>query len=309
MIPTDDKDALVERAEVADPVPAPGEALVAVEAFSLNRADLIRLTGGPRFRPDPAWRPGDDLAGTVVRAATDGSGPAVGQRVVGYSPAGGAWAEYAAVATDRLAVPPDDVDAATATALPTAGITAARLLRSAGGLFARRVLLTGATGGVGHYVVELAVAAGAEITAVATADEPWQRLPELGATTVVHRIADAEGPFDVVLESIGGDHLPAALAKVRRGGLVLWFGQASGQPVTLNFFDYFSGHESAAVRQFTVYDSTTSWATDLAALVRLTATGRLHPQFGLHRWDEVNDVITLLDNRQLQGKAVFILAG
>ncbi|GAA1342103.1 zinc-binding dehydrogenase [Catellatospora bangladeshensis] len=310
LVPTGEPDPLVTLADVPAPVPAANEALVEVEATALNRADLLYLTSTPQLRPHAAWRPGDDLAGVVVEAARDGSGPAAGQRVVGHSPAGGGWAEFAAVATDRLAALPAGVDAATAAALPTAGTTAARLLRAAGPLLGRRVLLTGATLGVGHYVVERAAAAGAEVTAVAADHEPWQGLPGLGAAAVVHRVEDAVGPFDVVLESVGGDHLRTALARLRRGGLALWFGQVSGTPVTLDFFDYFSGFESATLRQFTVHDTGDRWDADLAALVRLTAAGRLHPQVG-HRlpWSRAGEALGLLADRKLRGKAVLHVKG
>ncbi|MBW4718676.1 zinc-binding dehydrogenase [Saccharothrix obliqua] len=309
LVPTGEPDVLVAPAEVPDPAPTADEAVVRVVASSLNRADLLYLTSAPRLRPHEAWRPGDDVAGVVVAAAADGSGPAVGDRVVGHSPAGGGWAEYAAVATDRVAALVPGVDFATAAALPTAGTTAARLVRAAGPLLGRRVLLTGATGGVGHYVVELAAAAGAEVTAVAAPTEPWQRLPELGAE-VVHDVADARAPFDVVLESVGGTHLTSALAKLRRGGLALWFGQASGTPVTLDFFAFFQGYESVALRQFTVYGTGDRWDDDLATLVRLTAAGRLHPQVD-HRvpWHRADDALRLLANRELRGKAVIDVEG
>ncbi|KJS51461.1 alcohol dehydrogenase, partial [Streptomyces rubellomurinus subsp. indigoferus] len=106
-----------------------------------------------------------DIAGLVVQAAADGSGPGVGTRVVGHPPQGGC-AEYAAVPPPSLAVLPVGVDRVRAAALPLAGITALRPLRPAGSLTGRRVLLTGAAGGGGHYVTELAVGAGAARTAV-----------------------------------------------------------------------------------------------------------------------------------------------
>src|SRR6478609_3082196 len=150
----------VEFAEVPQPEPRPGEVLVKVDAFSVNRGETFLLED-----PPPGWRPGKDVAGLVVQAAADGSGPAVGQRVVAHPPSAG-WAEYAAVRTDALAVLPERLDAPSAAALPLAGLTALRLLRSAGAVTGRRLLLTGASGGVGHYLAELAAAAGARLTAV-----------------------------------------------------------------------------------------------------------------------------------------------
>ena len=81
---------------------------MAVEAFSPNRGELFLLE-----RPRPGWLPGKDVAGRVVRAAADGSGPAAGSLVVGHPPAGG-WSERVAVATSALAQLPDGVEMAEA---------------------------------------------------------------------------------------------------------------------------------------------------------------------------------------------------
>jgi NADPH:quinone reductase-like Zn-dependent oxidoreductase len=173
----------------------------------------------------------------------------------------------------------------------------------------RRILITGASGGVGHYFVELAAAAGLEITAVSSSAERGARLLELGAARVVPSIDAADGPFDVVLESTGGANLPVALAKVARRGTLIWFGQASRQPVTLDFFDFFAGPESAAIRHFHYADADTTYAEDLRTLVRLVATGRLHPEIGLVAdWTETADVLTRLRDRGVRGNAVLTIA-
>jgi NADPH:quinone reductase-like Zn-dependent oxidoreductase len=100
------------------------------------------------------------------------------------------------------------------------------------------VLLTGASGGVGHYLVELAARQGALVTAVTGSPQRGQRLRQLGAADIVHNVSSAAGPFDVVMESTGGDALMAALRAARAGGQVIWFGQASGVPPVLDFFDW-----------------------------------------------------------------------
>ncbi|WP_030798543.1 zinc-binding dehydrogenase [Streptomyces sp. NRRL S-337] len=303
LIPTGDPAEPVVLADVPEPTPRPHEALVKVEAFSVNRGETFKLE-----RPVPGERPGKDVAGLVVQPAADGSGPSGITRVVGHPMAGG-WAEYVAVPTDALAVLPDGVPVLQGAALPLAGLTALRLLRAAGPVVGRRVLLTGASGGVGHYVTELAAAAGAQVTAVTRDAERGARLAGLGAAEIVHEVADASGPFDLVLESTGGQALPLALARLARRGTLIWFGQASRTPATLDFFDFFRGPESAVLRHFHYLDADTRLDDDLAALVRLTDEGRLHPEIGrVADWADTAATLTDLRDRRIRGKAVLTLS-
>ncbi|MFB7538308.1 zinc-binding dehydrogenase [Streptomyces zaomyceticus] len=297
LIPTGAAMRPVEFTDVPQPAPEPDEVLIRVEAFALNRGETFLLESAPS-----GLLPGKDIAGLVVQAAADGSGPGVGTRVVGHPPQGG-WAEYAAVPTHSLAVLPDGIDSVRASALPLAGITALRLLRTAGSLTGRRVLLTGASGGVGHYVTELAAAAGAELTVVTATPERGRRLAELGAAEVVHDVAAARGPFDVVLESTGGPQLPLAIARVRPGGVVIWFGQASRTPATLDFFELLGGPERVTIQHF--HYAGAPYGDDLAALVRLVQRGRLHPEIGRTAdWTETADALVDLRERRIRGKAV-----
>ncbi|MFF0248637.1 zinc-binding dehydrogenase [Streptosporangium sandarakinum] len=297
LIATGEPERPVELAEDAQPVPAADEALVRVEAFSVNRGETFLLEN-----PRPGLVPGKDVAGLVVQAAADGSGPAAGTRVVGHPPYGG-WAEYVAVPTHSLAELPGSVASVRAAALPLAGITALRLLRVAGAVTGRRILLTGASGGVGHYFTELAAAAGAEITAVTASPERGRRLIELGAAEVVHDVADARGPFPLVLESTGGAALPVALAALAPGGTLIWYGQASRTPVTLDFFGLLSGPENAVIRHF--HYAGAPYGEDLATLVRLVDAGRLHPEIGrVADWAETASLLVDLRERRIRGKAV-----
>ncbi len=288
--------------QVPEPDPAADEALISVTAYSVNRGETFQLED-----PPAAWRPGKDIAGVVTRAAASGSGPPAGQRVVGHPPAGG-WAERVAVPSASLAALPDDISDTAAAALPLAGLTALRLLRVTGSLAGQRVLLTGASGGVGHYVTELAATQGAELTAVARSRDRGERLRELGAATVVSEVEKADGPFDVIFESVGGDSLPAAWRRLTTRGLLVWFGQASRIPPELNFFDW-SGGASATLRKFYYADSDTTDADDLATLVRLTGAGHLHPEIGqVSDWRQTAGVLRALLSRQVRGNAVLEVA-
>ncbi|OIJ99374.1 alcohol dehydrogenase [Streptomyces sp. MUSC 14] len=302
-LPTGDPAEPVVLADVAEPTPRPDEALVKVEAFSVNRGETFKLE-----KPLPGDRPGKDIAGLVVQPAADGSGPSGITRVVGH-PMSGGWAEYVAVPTGALAELPDRVSTLQGAALPLAGLTALRLLRAAGPVVGRRILLTGASGGVGHYVTELAAAAGAQVTAVTRDAERGARLAELGAADIVHDVADARGPYDIVLESTGGQALATALARLARRGALIWFGQAGRRPATLDFFDFFDGPESAVLRHFHYLDADTRLDDDLAALVRLTAEGRLHPEIGrVTDWADTATTLTDLRDRRIRGKAVLTLS-
>jgi NADPH:quinone reductase len=174
----------------------------------------------------------------------------------------------------------------------------------AGDVNGRRILLTGASGGVGHYFTELAANAEAEVTAIASAPDRGSRLTDLGASAVLGHVTAAQGPFDLVLESVGGDAFPQALARLAPGGTLIWFGQASRQPVTLSFFDLLHYQPSATIRHFS-YAEPPSYGTDLAILVGLVANGRLHPEIGrVADWADTTAALVDLRDRRIRGNAV-----
>ena len=127
------------------------EVQVRVTAISLNRGETRRALQVAA----PGWRPGWDFAGVVEREAADGSGPKSGARVVGILPSG-AWAERVNCRSHAVAVLPDGCSDAQAATLPVAGLTALHALRQGGLLLGRKVLVDGASGGVGHLACQLA---------------------------------------------------------------------------------------------------------------------------------------------------------
>jgi NADPH:quinone reductase-like Zn-dependent oxidoreductase len=301
LLPSDPAPA-VRLADALDVTPGDDELLVQVEAISVNRGETFRLEDA-----GPGWRPGKDIAGRVVGAAATGRGPREGARVVAHLDDGG-WAERAVVPLDRVAELPDAVDTTTAAALPLAGLTALRLLRATGPVAGRRVLLTGASGGVGHYFVELAAAHGPDLTVVVGTPSRAERLRELGATRAVGSVEEAGRPFDIGLDSVGGDSTQAVLGALTTHGRLVWFGQASRKPPVLDFFDW-SGGAMATISKFHYLDDVTPVADDLATLVRLTASGRLHPEIGLHDgWDNANAAIAALLDRRVRGNVVLEVA-
>jgi NADPH:quinone reductase len=300
--PTGRADEPLELASTERPHPGPGELLVRVRAYSVNRGETILLE-----HPRPGWRPGKDIAGVVAEVGPDTGPWRVGDRVVAHPESAG-WAEFAVVPTGRAAALPDTISDRVAAALPLAGLTALRLLRVAGPVAGRRVLLTGASGGVGHYLVELAAAQGALVTAVSSTPSRGERLRELGAADVVGKVGDAEGHFDLVLESVGGESLTEAWARLTTRGLLIWFGQASRTPITLDFFNW-SGAESGTLRKFSYADSDITDGTDLATLVRLVEGGHLHPEIGSVRpWTETPGAVRDLLDRAVRGNLVLEVA-
>src|SRR5438270_4538320 len=206
LVNTPTKQTAVELRDVAEPEAASDEVIVAVQAFSLNRGELSLL----KSRPE-GWRPGQDIAGIV------------GTRIVGLVDSAG-WAQRVAVSTKRLAVLPDTVSFAAAATLPVAGRTALRTVRLGESLLGRRVLITGAAGGVGQFAVQLAALAGAEVTGIVGRPERAAGLRELGAAAVITDIQKADGLFDLILESVGGSSLAAAVRLVAPEGTIVVLG-------------------------------------------------------------------------------------
>ena len=134
------------------------EVAVRVTAISLNRGETRRAMQ----QAEPGWRPGWDFVGVVETAAADGSGPGPDTRVVGILPSG-AWAERVNCRTHAVGELPNPVGDAEAATLPVAGLTALHALRQGGLLLGRKVLVDGASGGVGHLACQLAAAAGAQV--------------------------------------------------------------------------------------------------------------------------------------------------
>ena len=293
----------VEVVDLRQPEPGPGEALVETRAVAVNRGELRLL----RARPG-GWHPGQDVAGVIVGQAADGSGPPVGTRVVAWPEQAG-WAELVAVPTSHLARLADSVTFAEAATLPIAGMTALRALRLGGDLAGKRVLLTGAAGGVGRFAVELASGAGATVTGVAADESRAAGLGELGANEVVFGLEDIEGPFEFILDAAGGPSLEAAVRLVAPRGDVVVYGNSSDTPAQISFSD-FRGHAGARITAFFVYESgePPTFGEDLQGLADMVADGRLHPQIGLQvPWSEANTAFEALANRQVNGKAVLLV--
>ena len=217
--------------EVAEPVPGDDEVLVRVAAVGVNPIDWATRAGAgvgvPAFPAVLGW----DVCGTV--AAPSGQWRP-GDQVFGmlrFPALAGAYAEYVAAPADELVRVPDGVDAHTAAAMPMVALTAWQSLVTHGELTAgQRVLVPGAAGGVGHVAVQLAAAAGAEVTGTASrANRDF--VAGLGAGRVVDHdgLAALAGEFDVVIDPRGGADFERLLAVLRPGGIIVTLkGEAPG---------------------------------------------------------------------------------
>jgi len=290
--------ARVRLAHVPRPTMTAGQILLKVSAYSINRGETFLLEA-----PAPDWRPGKDIAGRIVAVADDVQGLLPGQRVVAHPDQAG-WAEFVTVDAARAVALPDGLDEQTAAAIPLAGLTALRLTRATGPLASRRVLLTGASGGVGHAFVQLAAAQGARVTAVVADDARGDSLRQLGAIETVQAVAATQGTFEIALESTGGAALAAVWERLTADGRLVWFGQASRAPTTLDFFNW-KGGMSATLRKFYYLDDPTPIGVDLETLVRLVSQQRLHIEVGFTAdWRETPAAIEALLGRRVRGNVV-----
>lgn len=219
--------------ETPTPTPKANEVLVKVQAASVNPVDW-KIREGHMKDMIPIQFPatlGSDFAGVIEAVGPDVTNWQVGQSVFGSPAQGsGAYAQYAAAASQTIAEKPNNVDFAQAASLPVAALTAWQGLFDHGHLEAgQSVLIHGAAGGVGMFAVQFAKWKGATVYATAGADDlDWAR--ELGADTVIDyknaRFEDSAKDVDLVLDLIGGETQTRSFAVIKPGGALI----ATAQP-------------------------------------------------------------------------------
>lgn len=287
--------------DAPNPTPQPDQCLVQIAALSLNHGELPELTGAPQGSI-PGW----DAAGTVSAAAANGTGPKVGTRVVTWG-ATGAWAEQRAVNVTNLAALPAGVAFAAASTLPVAGLTALRALRYLESIVGRRVLITGASGGVGRFAVQLAHRAGAHVVALVGTEARGAGLADLGADEVVTNLEALSAPVYGVLDNVGGPTLVAAFRQLEVGGSLISIGYAGMEPAVFPPYSTVGPRRNLVTFQMNAAGG--ELAPDLAYLVVLLNDHTLDPQIGWQgTWDHAAEGIKALLGRQVAGKAVLTLA-
>ncbi|HET8931025.1 MAG TPA: zinc-binding dehydrogenase [Acidimicrobiales bacterium] len=228
-------DGAIHHQNWPDPEPGLGEVLVAVRGAGINSGDLLQQRGlYPAPAGSPADIPGLEFAGTVIGCGPGVQRFAVGDRVMGVV-GGGAQAERVVI-HERAALPiPDGVSFTRAGGFPEAYTTAHDALFTQCGLtMGERVGITGAAGGVGTAAVQLARAAGATVVASVRDASRHEAVAGLGATVIEPDAFWDAGPYDVILELIGGPNLDADVKALGVGGRVVVIGVGAGAKGQVN---------------------------------------------------------------------------
>jgi NADPH:quinone reductase-like Zn-dependent oxidoreductase len=218
-----------------DPEPGVGELLVRIHAAGLNAADLLQRRGLYPAPPGaPADIPGMELAGEVAARGPGATRFEVGARVMAIV-GGGAQAELAVV-HERLLMPvPDGLEWPQAGAAPEVFITAHDALFTQAGLRSgERLLVHGGAGGVGTAAVQLGRATGARVTATVRNEALREPVAALGALVIEPEGFALHGPFEVILELVGGPNLPADVEALQTWGRICVIGVGAGARTELS---------------------------------------------------------------------------
>ncbi|QFG23987.1 NAD(P)-dependent alcohol dehydrogenase [Actinomadura sp. WMMB 499] len=308
--------------DIDEPEIGRDEVLVRVRAASVNPADWRRLGADPKLarlslglrRPRPGLVLGSDLAGTVERVGDDVTSLAPGDEVFGEVSLG-SFAEAVAVPQERLALKPGRLTFEQAASVSMAAITALQGLRDTGRISAgQRVLINGASGGVGTFAVQLARAFGAEVTGVCSTRNV-ELVRSLGADDVVdytsEDVADRKDRYDLLMDIVG-DRSLAALRRLltSRGTLVIVGGVAAPRHGLL-------GPAGQVVRGAMVAPfvrrriGSVSWkpnSADLRFLAELMEKDEITPVIDrTYPFTEIPDALRYLERGHARGKVAITL--
>jgi alcohol dehydrogenase len=320
-------EALKYESNWPDPSAGEGDAVVRVRACSLNYHDVFTRRGMPGVKLKLPVVPGLDVAGEIAELGPGVEGWKVGGRVLidprnrvegglqGETVDGG-LAEFCRARAHQLIRIPEGVSFAQAAALPVAYATAHRMLFSIGGVKAKdKVLVLGASGGVGTGTVLLAKNAGAEVIACASSPEKLARLKELGAHRLInyagtdfvaeiHRLYNKphrrhyEGGVDVVVNFTGGDTWVRSFRVLQRGGRLLTCGATAG-------FDPQTDLRYIWSFELKILGSNSWEREDLTALLDMVAAGTLKPVIDrTFPLAEAQEALRLIEDREVFGKAI-----
>jgi len=291
--------------EVPFPESAANQALIKVACFSLNPGETRTAMQSP-----DSYIPGWDFAGVVAKAAADGSSPGEGTRVFGIVPRG-SWAEYVVACSGWMAEIPEGVTNGQASTLSVAATTAEACLETGGSLLGRRVLITGASGGVGRFACQLATIAGARVYAVSRRPELERRLREdrvelMGIFSTM-AAAKSAGEYDLIVESVGGESLGIAITALAENGICASCGNSSCEQTSFDARDFYL--RKTNIRLQSVWLGKEMQAGNctprFARLIELVRDGRLRPP--VHEelsWTRITEAAERLIQQKVNGKII-----
>ncbi|QHA03121.1 zinc-binding dehydrogenase [Streptomyces broussonetiae] len=228
---------VLEWIEVEDPLPAVGEVLVDVVAGGLNRADIMQRWGLYPLAPGTSPYPGLEASGRISAVGEGVSGWRVGDEVCALL-TGGGYAQKVAVPAGQLLTVPRGIGLVEAAGLPEAAATVwSNIVMTAGLNEGETLLVHGGAGGVGTAAIQIAKALGARVVTTVGGPEKVARAQELGADLAIdYRTQDfAEyGPYDVILDVIGGDYLERNVRSLATDGRLVVIGLQNGLEGRLN---------------------------------------------------------------------------
>ncbi|QIK05678.1 zinc-binding dehydrogenase [Streptomyces sp. ID38640] len=289
-----------------EPVPGPGELLVRTEAIGVTLPCVRRVRGDGNGGGDPLpSMPGGEIAGTVVALGPEVTGFALGDRVTSLTFTG-SYTELALAPTFLASRIPDGASAVEAVALVRSGHVALAALSTAAPRGTESVLITGAAGATGHLAVQLAKLQGVpRVVAAVSSAAKAEFLGGLGADEVVTYDQESWGaPADIVLDGVGGELLPRALAALAPGGRLIFFNSGGG---TVPAYELLAGDKTVTgltMRRFStvhreLYEEHRAQLWELAGSGRLRAA--VHAELPL---DEAAKAHEIIEGRANLGKVV-----
>jgi NADPH:quinone reductase len=302
-------------ADIAEPQPRQGEALIRVRAVGLNFLDTLIIEGRYQVKPPLPFSPGAEMAGEVAKGTKRFS---TGDRVMGFFGHGCAR-EMISVREQSLVKIPDALDDATAAGLSITYGTSLHALKDRARLKTGETLaVLGASGGVGQAAIEIGKAMGARVVACASGDDKLAFCKSLGADILINYARDdlkeslraVEGGIDVVYDPVGGDFTEQALRALGFGGRLLVVGFAQGgipklplNLVLLKSADilgvYWGEHTKREPDLHRAnMDKLIAWAT--AGTIR----PHIHKLYGL---DDIAEALNAITRREVKGKAILTI--
>lgn len=315
--------------ELPDPVPGPGQVLVAVKACSVNYPDVLIIEDRYQFKPARPFAPGGEISGVIEALGEGVSGWSVGDRVLATTGSGGMVEKIALPATSVFALPPERSFEEGSALLLTYGTTIHALLDRGKLKEGETLLVLGAAGGVGMAAVELGVAFGARVIAAVSTEEKAAAAKAAGAHETVlyghapfdkdqskalaEKFKAAVGPngADVIYDAVGGDYCEPALRSIAWEGRYLVVGFPAGIPrLPLNltllkscdvcgvFWGAFAAREPEANRD------------NIVRLFRLWQEGKISPRVTeVFPFERGGEAIAKMGNRGAIGKLVVKIGG